>query len=199
MPGRRIAVAHSIQNGGFLPAPFLYTSARALHATANAGSAHGGDTIMNKIIDKGLNRRRMMLATGGAVAGASALLAAPFREEIASKTRELAVSTGVGRGMLSLASAGYDEWLGQVGSTFSLGGRTSVQLVGVRALPTSGTKPRGVRAQAFAAFFDPATRGLSIAPDLIYTATHDVYGPMQIFLASAGTARTPGRLVAVFN
>lgn len=148
--------------------------------------------------DKRLNRRKMMLVTGGAVAGASALMAAPFREEIATKARELVVSTGVGRGMLSLATANYDEWLSQVGSTFTLGGRNSIQLVGVRALPTSGPKPRGVRTQGFVALFDPVARQ-SIAPNLIYTATHPVYGPMPLYLAATSDARTPGRMAAVFN
>ena len=151
-----------------------------------------------KRTEKGLNRRKMMLVTGGAVAGASALIAAPFREKIASKARELVVSTGVGRGMLSLASANYDEWMAQVGSTFTLGGRTSIQLVGVRALPTSGARPSGVRTQSFVALFDPVARQ-SVAPDLIYTATHPIYGPMPLYLAATSDARTPGRMAAVFN
>jgi hypothetical protein len=140
----------------------------------------------------------MMLVTGGAVAGAGALIAAPLREEIKNVAREMVVSTGVGRGLLSLASASYDEWQSVVGSTFALGGRTNVQLVGVRALPTAGAKPRGVRAQGFAAFFEPAN-GQSVAPDLIYTATHSTYGPTQLFLAATNDARTPRRMVAVFN
>lgn len=153
-------------------------------------------------MEKGLNRRKMMLVAGGAVAGAGALLAAPFRDEIATKARELVVSTGVGRGMLSLATAGYDEWLTLVGSTFSLGGRTSIQLAGVRPLPTLGTRPQGVRAQAFVALFDPVTamaRQVTIAPDLIYTATHNVYGPMPLYLAATKDTRTPGRMAAVFG
>jgi hypothetical protein len=155
-----------------------------------------------KKMEKKLNRRKMMLVTGGAVAGASALMAAPFRDEIASKARELVVSTGVGRGMLSLATATYDEWLTQVGSTFSLGARNSIQLVGVRPLPTSGARPQGVRGQGFVALFDPVTamaRQATIAPDLIYTATHPTYGPMPLFLSATSDSRTPGRMAAVFG
>lgn len=153
---------------------------------------------MGKTTEKGLNRRKMMLVTGGAVAGASALLAAPFRDNIKDAARKAVVNSGVGRGFLSLATANYDEWLSVVGSTFSLGGRTNVTLAGVRALPTSGDKPQGVRTQGFAAFFDPAGNQ-SVAPDLIYTATHSTYGPTQLFLAASGGARTPHRMVAVFN
>lgn len=153
---------------------------------------------MSKKTDKGLSRRRMMLVTGGAVAGAGALIAAPFREQIQDAARSAIVNSGVGMGLLSLGTANFEEWQSVVGSSFSLGGSANVSLVGVRALPTSGAKPRGVRGQGFAAFFEPAA-GQSVAPDLIYTATHASYGPTQLFLAAAPQPRTPHRMVAVFN
>lgn len=145
-----------------------------------------------------LNRRKMMLVAGGAVAGAGALIAAPFRDELRTAGRKAIASTGVGRGMLSLAEGSYDEWTGEVGTTFSLGGNTSIRLVGIRALNSGGPRPQGVRPQAFAAFFEPVG-GRSIAPDLTYTATHPAYGPMPIHLASAADPRTPGQMVAVFG
>jgi hypothetical protein len=152
---------------------------------------------MGKTTEKGLSRRKMMLVTGGAVAGASALLAAPFRDNLKSAARKAVVNSG-GSGLLSLGTASYDEWLSVVGTSFGLGGRVNVQLVGVRALPTSGAKPQGVRTQGFAAFFDPSGHD-TVAPDLIYTATHSTYGPTQIFLASASDRDSPRRMVAVFN
>jgi hypothetical protein len=153
---------------------------------------------MGKMTEKGLSRRNMIMVTGGAVAGAGALLAAPFRDEIKGAARKAVVNSGLGTGLLSLGTANYDEWLSVVGSTFGLGGRANVTLVGVRALPTSGDKPQGVRTQGFAAFFDPQGHQ-TVAPDLIYTATHSTYGPTQLFLASAADARTPNRMIAVFN
>ena len=108
------------------------------------------------------------------------------------------VNSGAGRALLSLSGANFAEWQSVVGSTFALGGSTDLRLVGVRALPSAGRKPQGVRAQGFAAFFDPG-RGQSVAPNLIYTATHSTYGPTQIFLAATNDPRTPGRMVAVFN
>lgn len=154
--------------------------------------------MMAKKTDTGLSRRKMMLATGGAVAGAGALIAAPFRDDIKVGARLVAQNIPGVRSLLSLADANYDEWLSVVGSTFSLGGGTNVQLVGVRALPTSGDKPSGVRGQGFAAFFDPA-KNSSVSPDLIYTATTSQYGPTQLYLAATSNPRTPGRMVAVFN
>lgn len=154
--------------------------------------------MMAKTTGAGLSRRKMMLVTGSAVAGAGALVAAPFRAQIRLVARKVALNTGVGRSLLSLANATYDEWLGAVGSTFSLGGNSNVQLVGVRALPTSGSKPSWVRTQGFAAFFDPV-RNAAVAPDQIYTASTSQYGATQLYLAATSDPRTPGRMVAVFN
>lgn len=146
----------------------------------------------------GVNRRKMMLVAGGAVATAGALIASPFRDELRNAGRKAIASTGVGRGALSLADGSYDEWVAEVGATFSLGGGSSIRLVGIRALNSGGTRPEGVRQQAFAAFFQPVGRQ-TVAPELIYTATHRDYGPMPIYLASAEGPRTPGQLVAVFG
>ena len=153
---------------------------------------------MGKTQEKKLNRRNMMLVTGAAVAGAGALIAAPNRTRIKRVARRIMVNTGVGRGFLSLGNATYEEWLNEVGATFSLGGSTNMRLVGVRALPTSGAKPDGVRTQGFAAFFDPAG-SQSIAPDLIYTVFHSSYGATLLFLAGTGDPQAPRRMVAVFN
>lgn len=148
--------------------------------------------------ETGVNRRKAMLVAGGAVATAGALLASPFRDELKTAGRQALASTGVGRGILSLAEGSYDEWAGEVGATFSLGGRTSIRLVGIRPLNSGGARPQGVRSQSFAAFFEPVG-GQSIAPDLIYTAVHPAYGPLPIHLAAAGDARAPGQMVAVFG
>ncbi|HEV7658961.1 MAG TPA: hypothetical protein VGO55_03860 [Allosphingosinicella sp.] len=149
--------------------------------------------------ESALTRRRMMLITGGAIAGAGALIAAPFREEIAATARQVLTSTPIGRGLVSLADAGYEEWGRQVGSVFTLGDGTRLTLAGVRAFPSSGARPRGLgRDRAFAALFDPA-RGRSPAPDLIHNATHAEYGPLPLFLSAASDSRAPGRMLAVFN
>lgn len=148
--------------------------------------------------ETGVNRRKAMLVAGGAVATAGALLASPFRDEIKTAGRQALATTGVGRGFLSLADGSYDEWAGEVGATFSLGGSTSIRLIGIRPLNSGGPRPQGVRAQAFAAFFEPLG-GQTITPDLIYTANHPTYGPMPIHLASAASPRTPGHMVAIFS
>lgn len=148
--------------------------------------------------DGALSRRKMMLITGGAIAGAGALIAAPFSEEIAATARQVLTSTPLGRGFVSLADAGYDEWAAQVGSVFTLGDGTHLTLAGVRAFPSAGARPRLGRDRAFVALFD-AGRGQGAAADLIHRASHAEYGPLPLFLSAAGDPRTPGRMLAVFN
>jgi hypothetical protein len=157
-----------------------------------------GTEIMEKT-ESALTRRRMMLITGGAIAGAGALIAAPFREEIAATAREVLIGTPLGRAFVSLADAGYEEWAAQVGSVFTLGDGTRLTLTGVRPLPSAGTRPAGLgRDRAFVAVFDPG-RGQSAAPDLIHAASHPEYGPLPLFLSAASDPRTPRRMLAVFN
>lgn len=149
--------------------------------------------------ESALTRRRMMLITGGAIAGAGALIAAPFREQIAATARRVLISMPLGRRFVSLADAGYEEWARQVGSVFSLGDGTRLTLAGVRALPSSGARPTDLgRDRAFVALFDPG-RGRSPATDLIHNATHAQYGPLPLFLSAASDQRAPGRMLAVFN
>jgi hypothetical protein len=144
-----------------------------------------------------LSRRKMMLITGGAVACAGALIATPFREQIAATARRAMTSTTFGRSLVSLADAGYDEWTAQIGSTFTLAGGTNLTLAGIRPLPSAGTRPAGLgRDRAFAALFDTGG-GQRLAGDLIYTASHPEYGTLPLFLSSTGDAR--GRMLAVFN
>jgi len=153
---------------------------------------------MDKVESK-ISRRNMLLATGGAAAAVGALAAVPFRGEITQSVRDLAGTVPQLRGMLSLANASYEEWLDQVGATFAIGGGTTMQLSGVKALASSGVRPASVtRQRAFVAFFDPVGRA-TLAPDLIYTATHPHYGPLQLFIEAAPAARLPARMMAVFN
>lgn len=148
--------------------------------------------------DGALTRRKMMLITGGAIAGTGALIAAPFREEIAATARQVLTSTSLGRGLVSLANAGYEEWAAQVGSVFTLGDGTRLTLAGVRAFPSAGVRPSAGRDRAFVALLDAGGRR-SVAPDLIHMANHAEYGPLPIFLSAAGDSSTPGRMLAVFN
>jgi hypothetical protein len=153
---------------------------------------------MDKVESK-ISRRTMLLVSGGAAAAVGAFAAAPFRNIIAQSARDLVVSVPRLRGLVSLANGSYEEWLDQVGATFSIGGGTSIQLSGVRAFPSIGTRPASVsRQRAFVAFFDPVGRS-TLASDLIYTANHAQYGPLQMFLSAAPGPSAPARMMAVFN
>src|SRR5205085_2701466 len=94
---------------------------------------------------------KMMLVTGAAVAGAGSLLAASNRRNIKQVARRVLASNALGRSLISLANGTYDEWLNEVGATFTLGASTNMLLTGVRALPTSGARAEEIAATGWPA------------------------------------------------
>jgi hypothetical protein len=145
-----------------------------------------------------ISRRNALLVGGGAAAAIGAIAATPLREAIAEKVVGL-VSPQPRPRQVSLATGGYEDWLAQVGTSFSIGGGGALRLQGVRAFASAGPRPAGLgRDRAFVAFFDPVG-GSTLAGDLIYTASHAAGGPLQIFLSSSPDATTPARMLAVFN
>lgn len=147
----------------------------------------------------GLSRRNVMIAGGGTVAAIGAFAASPLSNPLVSEVRGALAGQAWVRGILSLANGTFEEWQSLVGANFSLGGGATMRLAGVRALQTSGSRPYGVaRRQAFLAVFEPGA-GQSMASDLIYTATHAQFGPVQLFMSNAPAARAPARMHAVFN
>lgn len=152
---------------------------------------------MSKAIAK-LSRRNVVVG-GATAATVGAIALSPLGVPITREARELIATQPWARGMLSLSSAGYDQWLAQVGSVFALGGGTTMRLAGVRPMASEGARPMGVaRRSAFVAMFD-MLGGQTVAGDLIYTVSHSQYGPLQIFLSASTDPRTPGRVLAVFN
>jgi len=147
-----------------------------------------------------LSRRKLLVGLGGVAAGAVALMAAPFRSVVAVATREMVSSQPVLRRLLlSLANAGYNEWLDQVGSVFVVGGGTSMKLVAVTPFDTVGTRPAGLgRDRAFIAKFDVQNGG-TMAGDLIYSAMNPRYGAFPIFLSGSNDPSLRHRMTAVFN
>lgn len=148
---------------------------------------------------RGLSRRNVMIAGGGTVAAIGAFAASPLSNPLTSEVRGMLAGQKWVRGVLSLANATYAEWESMVGATFSLGGGATMRLTGVRALASDGSRPLNVaRRQAFLGVFEPG-RGQSMAGDLIYTATHPQYGPVQLFLGNAPAPRGAAQMLAVFN
>ena len=145
-----------------------------------------------------LSRRNVMIAGGGAaIAGIGVVALTPLGNPVKARAREALAGSSWGRSMLSLADGTMAEWQAQVGSTFAVGGGTTMRLAGVRAMSSSGERPLSVtRRSAFAAYFD-VLGGRSLPGELIYTVSHPQYGPLQIFLSESGAA--PRRMLAVFN
>jgi hypothetical protein len=147
-----------------------------------------------------LSRRKLIVALGGIATATATIMMSPFRTVIAMTARDVVRQQPALRGMLlSLADAGYDEWLDQVGSTFALGGGSSLKLISVTEFNAVGTRPAGLgRDRAFVAKFD-VQNGATMAGDLIYTAMHPSYGAFRIFLSASSDPRLPYRMNAVFN
>jgi hypothetical protein len=145
-----------------------------------------------------LTRRNVMIAGGtAAVAGLGVVALTPLGNPVKAKAREALAASSWGQSMLSLADGTMAEWQAQVGATFAVGGGTSMRLAGVRPLNSDGERPLSVtRRAAFVAHFD-VLGGQSLPGELIYTASHPQYGPLQIFLSESG--ETPRRMLAVFN
>jgi hypothetical protein len=171
---------------------------RCTSTTANADNAAVGIDSM-KQTGSFLSRRKLLAGVGGVAVGAVALIAAPFRAVIVA-TREMVSSQPVLRRLLlSLADAGYNEWLDQVGSVFVVGGGTSMKLVAVTAFNAVGPRPAGLgRDRAFLAKFDVQNGG-TMAGDLIYTAMNPRYGAFPIFLSGSNDPTLRHRMTAVFN
>ncbi|HEY5713677.1 MAG TPA: hypothetical protein VIT38_17405 [Allosphingosinicella sp.] len=147
----------------------------------------------------GLSRRNIVLALGGAVAVAGALVASPLRKMAARRSTNLAPTRNWGSRLVSLGSAGVDEWSQQVGSVFTVAGGTAMRLAGVRAMPAPGGRPSNLsRSTAFLAVFDPLN-GATMAGNLTYGASHPEYGALMMFLTESSDPATPSRMFAVFN
>ena len=158
---------------------------------------------------RGLSRRKLLVTLGFVgTAGVAALT--PLRTVLINALREI---FGIGRNVatakkqpaalrrwtLDLANANYDDWLAQVGQTFTIGGGYTLKLEGVRAFSAGGTRPTNLsRDRAFVASFDIQNRR-TLPGDLIYVVTHPTHGAFQLFMSTATDVRTPGRMLAVFN
>ena len=152
------------------------------------------------LIGLSLSRRAALAGLGGVVAATAAIVVSPLRTVVAMTARDMVRQQPTLRRMLlSLADAGYEEWLDQVGSVFSIGGGASLKLVAVTAFNDLGTRPMRLgRDHAFLAKFDVLGGG-SMAGDLIYTASHPLYGALRIFLSASTDPRLPNRMTALFN
>ena len=103
--------------------------------------------------------------------------------------------------VLSLADAGYDEWLDQVGSTFSVGGSTAMKLVAVTALNLRTARGRTASPrQRLRRHVRSVQAARTMAGDLIYTAIHsDLWRVARSSCRRRAIRDPPQRMIAVFN
>lgn len=148
---------------------------------------------MNKKV--ALSRRKVVIGLAGAgVVGIAA--AAPISTVMRSGISGLTGQTPGSPRSVSLARAGYAEWLRAVGSTFTIEGGYRLRLIGLRTAGSSAGRSavRGVRTRAFTATFQ-VLGGQTMAGDLIYTAIHG-QERFPLFLSATGSR---SRMQAVFG
>ncbi len=142
--------------------------------------------------------RRAMVGSLAAVGTLAAVGMVAQKGAVADSSNSLARSLpGRAQGPASLATAEMEGWQAAVGANFSLAGSSSVRLVGVQPLASSGVRPRGLRRAAFVAVFElPAFAQLP--GDLIYTLSDSAHGRLDLFMVE-GVGRFANRLLAVLN
>jgi hypothetical protein len=101
----------------------------------------------------------------------------------------------------SLKNGGYAEWSELVGTTFLLGGRgtyTELTLVEVKPFDSRYRRPGSLaRDRAFVAVF--ATSDATATGDRIYSANHEKYGAVDMYLSPVYSAGRSRHMEAVFN
>ena len=141
-----------------------------------------------------LSRRKAVaaLAIGGVATGAFAASKFGFT---AGKFAAPKTLSWWQRPSVDLATAGRNDWLGQVGTDFALKGDTgdvTMRLAKVTALPSPGSRPRGLRDQAFALAFEPVS-GKMPQGDRIYSVNH-LGRDLSVYFSASDKV-----LLAVFN
>jgi len=141
-----------------------------------------------------LSRRNAVaaLAVGGIATGAVAASKFGFT---AGKFAAPKTLSWWDRPAVDLATAGRNDWLSEVGSTFSLQsetGNVTMKLAKVTAFPSAGARPRGLRDQAFSLAFEPVN-GAMPQGDRIYAMSH-AGADLKVFFAKSDKV-----LLAVFN
>jgi hypothetical protein len=97
----------------------------------------------------------------------------------------------------SLRDAEMADWQQVVGASFRLSGGGRVRLVSVEALPASGPRPQGLRAQAFAAVFETASG--AVDDDRTYRLSNLMLPPLDVHFGPRIAAGAKARHIAVFN
>jgi hypothetical protein len=148
------------------------------------------------------SRRNLLLGLGGGSVAAAAI-AAPVLQLALAKGGTAKTASWWDRTFSSLRDGGVQEWSALVGESFSLaapGGATALKLIAVKAMPSTGLRPKSVaRAQAFRAVFETAASARVPAGDRIYELTHRAHSPLQMYMSPSVLAGKKAQLVAIFN
>jgi hypothetical protein len=136
------------------------------------------------------SRRHMLLGLGGAaVAGTANARGLGNAGLFAQSLRTVGAGT--------LGTAGYADWLAQVGSNFTAASGQVLKLASVQAYGSAGSRPAGVRPTGFVARFD-IIRGGALPEGSHLVAHGQRGGTFEIFLTKEGASKPLG-MRADFN
>jgi hypothetical protein len=133
-------------------------------------------------------RRHLLVAAGLAMVGTAA-----------SAGRRLAPAADPLPARLpsSLRDGELADWQQIVGRSFRISGGGRVRLVSVEALPSSGKRPEGIRAQPFAAVFETAAG--AVEDDRTYRLSNLMLPSLDVHFGPKIQAGARARHIAVFN
>ncbi|HEY1605880.1 MAG TPA: hypothetical protein VGF77_09815 [Allosphingosinicella sp.] len=145
------------------------------------------------------SRRKLLYGLGvGGVGVAAASWTSPLAAAVAANPLDSAVA----KAQAAAQQAGLGAWSAFVGKTFTiLNGTTwvAVTLTSLTAMPSSGTRPAGVRASAIAAVFQGVNGPAFPAGNQMYTFKQPNGAAFQLFIGAKAVSGTTGRLVAILN
>ncbi|HEX9946693.1 MAG TPA: hypothetical protein VGA98_04055 [Allosphingosinicella sp.] len=151
---------------------------------------------MTREISSLLSRRNLLAGLGFGVAAVGALATPALQLSWTRKPDPK--GDGWDRQFTSLARAGLDEWSRHIGAEFALAGGVAARLAEVRALPSPGQRPAGLRDRAFAVVFESAG-GTLPAGDRILDMAHAEAGALKVYFSACSDMCGGRRLQAIFN
>jgi hypothetical protein len=152
-----------------------------------------GGAAMARILSLFSRRNLLLGVVGTATVGT---VAATQRTGGADFFARLLRPVGLGQRGVPLASASYDDWALQVGSSFTAQTGQVLKLADVQKFPERGNRPENMR-NPFVARFD-VSKGAALADSEIYRVSHPEGGTFDLMLQS-GDPSKPMRMLAVLS
>jgi hypothetical protein len=145
------------------------------------------------------SRRKILAGLG---LGGAGLAASSWTSPLAAALRPAPLSDTAPGTRALIDQMGLSTWSAAVGSTFVIrngASSFSVELVSATALPSSGTRPAGVRSGGFALTFQAPNTAAFPAGNRTYTFQQSNGSEFQLFVGAKSVNGSAGQLIAILN